>query len=222
MNQLTSFTLAALTLLGVSTSASYAQRHLKGQHAFGLSVGLVDQIPSMKAWRPNAARADNQGYLIRADFTRYTASEHYWMIGFQADRKFYRPQPGEAPAGLPPMGGLPVATGDRKPLVSDRYTVSFSYSPVSLHNYRRSFYISPLIGVLAGLEIINNDNRQVEQGYLTARSRGVLGALAGLEAEVFLTEQLALVGQVSERFYLLTDLSKLHSQGSIGLRYTLF
>ena len=217
MNQLTSFTLAALTLLGVSTSASYAQRHLKGQHAFGLSVGLVDQIPSITAWR-----ADNQGYLIRADFTRYTASEHYWMIGFQADRKFYRPQPGEAPAGLPPISGLPLATGESKPLVSDRYTVSFSYSPVSLHNYRRSFYISPLIGVLAGLEIINNDKRQVEQGYLVARSRGALGALAGLEAEVFLTEQLALVGQVSERFYLLTDLSKLHSQGSIGLRYLLF
>ncbi len=213
MNQLTSITLAALTLLGVSTSASYAQRHLKGQHAFGLSVGLVDQIPSIT----NAARADNQGYVIRADFTRYTASEHYWMIGFQADRKFYRP-----PAGLPPISGLPLATGERKPLVSDRYTVSFSYSPVSLHNYRRSFYISPLIGVLAGLEIINNDKRQVEQGYLVARSRGTLGALAGLEAEVFLTEQLALVGQVSERFYLLTDLSKLHSQGSIGLRYTLF
>jgi hypothetical protein len=206
MSKLTNFTLAALTLLLISASTTYAQRHLKGQHALGLSVGLVDQIPSMKAFR-----ADNQGYLIRADFTRYTVSEHYWMISLQADRKFYHP----------PVVG-PVVVGMSDPLLSDRYTVSFSYNPVSLHNYRRSFYISPLIGALGGLEIINNDNQQVEQGLLTARSQGTLGILTGLEAEVFLTEQLSLVGNVSERFYLLTDLSKLHSQGSVGLRYSLF
>ena len=206
MNRRTKFSLVAGALLWAGTTLSYGQRHLKGEHALSLQVGILDQIPSLKNWW-----ADNQGYLTRLDFTRYTAREHYWSLGLQFDRKYYRP------AGLSPAGvDLP------RPLISERYTVHFSYSPASLHNYRRSYYISPVIGGLAGLELINRDQRAIPEGYLTAGSRATLGALVGLEAEVFVVNQLSLVGSLSERFYVLTDLNKLHSQGSIGLRYTIF
>ena len=187
----------ALILICLITQASYGQRHRKGQYSFSVLGGIMDRIP-----RGGPLKANQQGYLGRAEFVRYTEAEHYWKAAYQYDRKYYRP--------------------DGATLVSARHTVGVDFAPVSLHDYRRTFYLSPVIGLFTGLEIINQNQRDLAIGLIGAQSRFTFGANVGLEGEVFLTDRLSLIGGLTERWYAVTDLSRLHSQAQVGLRFTFY
>lgn len=178
-----------------------AQRHRKGQFGVSAFGGFMDRIPGAQNSPGEAVwTADQQGFVGSLDFVRYTRQEHFWMIGLQYDVKNYRP------------------ISDK--LLSERYTANFSYAPFSLHNYKRDFYLSPYVGVLSGVEIINRDKLNTGDGHIQANSAFSLGALAGMELEVFIVPSLSLLLRAEERFNAFSNLNKLHSQGSIGIRYT--
>ena len=65
-----------LILICLMTQASYGQRHRKGQYGFSGLSGIMDRIP-----RGGLLQANQQGFLARAEFVRYTESEHYWKAG---------------------------------------------------------------------------------------------------------------------------------------------
>ena len=182
--------------LGMMVVSSYGQRHRMGQFATSLSTGIMDRIPT-GLWFKN----DQQGLLASVDFVRYTQAEHYWKIGYQYDRKYY----------------VPLADYT---LQSERHTLEFAYAPMSVHNYQRSFYISPILGIFSGIETINQDRRELPVGLITAQGRFTFGSSFGLEGEVYLTDKFSLVGGLIERWYGVTDLSRLHTQAQVGLRFT--
>ena len=186
--------LLTLLLVGILTQ-TYGQRHRKGQYGFSLQAGIVDRIPQSNTWR-----ADQQGLLVRADWVRYTRPEHYWKVGYQYDRKYYQ------------VSGTS--------LFSERHTLGFDYAPVSLHDYRRRFYLSPLLGVFTGFELVNQDRRDLPIGLIGSQSQFTFGGNAGLEAEVFLAEQLSLLAGFTERWYAASELNRLHTQAQVGLRFT--
>ena len=187
---------ALLLAFELLSHSSFGQRHRKGQYAFSLQGGIMDRFP-----RGINLRADQQGSLVRTDFVRYTRSEHYWKIGYQYDRKFYQPL------------GVQV--------ISERHTLGIDYAPISLHNYRRTFYISPVLGIFTGLEIVNQDRHDLPIGFIGAQSHFTFGGNIGLEAEVFLTDRISLIGGITERWYAVSDLNRLHTQAQLGLRFTL-
>ena len=175
--------------------SSYGQRHRKGQYAFTLQGGIMDRFPS-----GINLRGDQQGSLVRTEFVRYTRPEHYWKIGYQYDRKYYQPY------------GVQV--------FSERHTVGIDYAPVSIHDYRRTVYISPVLGLFTGLEIVNQDQHDLPIGLIGAQSHFTFGGNVGLEAEVFLTDRISLIGGITERWYAVSDLNRLHTQAQLGLRLT--
>lgn len=174
---------------------SFAQRHRKGQYAFSPQGGIMDRFPN-----GINLRADQQGSLIRTEFVRYTRPEHYWKIGYQYDRKFYQPL------------GVQV--------ISERHTLGIDYAPVSIHDYHRTFYISPVLGVFTGLEIVNQDQPDLPIGLIGAQNHFTFGGNIGLEAEVFVTDRISLIGGLTERWYAVSDLNRLHTQAQLGLRFT--
>ena len=174
---------------------SFSQRHRKGQYALSLQGGIMDRLPS-----GINLRADQQGSVVRTEFVRYTRPEHYWKVGYQYDRKYYQPP------------GVQV--------ISERHTVGCDYAPVSIHDYRRTFYVSPVLGLFTGLEIVNQDQRDLSIGLIGAQSHFTFGGNIGLEAEVFLTNRTSLIGGITERWYAVSDLNRLHTQAQVGLRFT--
>jgi len=175
-----------------------AQRHIKGQRALMPYAGVVDNLHQFN----QPLRSARQGYVFGLDLTRYTIDEKYWKVGYQYDVKYYQS-----------LGAI---------LSTDRHTISFDYALASFHDHRRRFYIAPLLGAHAGFERVNRNRLELDQGRILNQPTGLIGLQAGVEGEYFLSEHLALVGAVQERYLPYSHVTQFRTYGTLGLRYSFF
>lgn len=173
------------------------QRHIKGQLAVSPYLGLVDNIPALAH-----LKANGNGYAVGLNLIRYTKHETFWQIGYQYDVKYYE------------------AVGNT--LSTDRHTVNFDYSVTTLHDHRRRFYVSPMVGFHGGFERINGNNPDLPQGRILNQPSGLIGLQSGLDSEWFITERTALSVGIEERYLPYSTVSIFRTYGRIGVRFSFF
>ncbi len=102
-------------------------------------------------------------------------------------------------------------------------TLNWSYHQMIWANYSKAVRLSLGIGVVAGYEDINNgDDRLPSGAIINGESKFIYGLSGGGEADIILTDQLALLVQFVEYYHINSDVGNFMPYASVGLRYFLF
>ena len=178
--------------------AGYAQRHIKGQTAVGLAIGVVDNLPKF-----GAPRRPGSSFTGGIDYVWYRKNERYWKGSFSYVRKYY------------------AAQGPVKPLI-EQYWLSMDYVPRCFYTTRRWLYVAPTAGLYVGYEFVNRNRANLAEGVIQNKSTGSIGPQLGLEAEAYVGPSVAIVGGITERYIPFSEVSKFRTIGYVGIRYCFF
>ena len=194
MKSSTSHLFIPLVLMLALSLPATAQRLYKGQKAFGISAGFVDNYDLQKR--------DNSGYFGRFEYSAVTKSRNLWLFGVQGSVKYYE--------YLRSLAAVTQFVGD------------IGYQVPVLHNYRYSYALSFQLGVNGGYEAVSADDREFPNGAIVdARDRFLYGGYVGGNFKVYLSNRTALFVDFKERFLNGSDIANFHSNLGIGIQIML-
>ena len=163
---MTKFRLLVLTLLlAVTVGRTVAQRCLPGMKGVQFSADMVDGFYSPTG-------NDGTGYDVSLAFFNYVKGGNKWVYGVEYMMKDcpYR------------KGGVPL----------EQYTASAGYFHNLLSSSGKVFFLNAGLSGEIGYEEVNGGRRTLDDGAsLSKCSAFIYGCAATLEAEVFITDNLA-------------------------------
>ncbi len=189
-----SFFILLAFMLALCSVPATAQRLYKGQKAFGISAGFVDNYYFQKQ--------DNAGYFGRFEYSSVTRHRNLWVFGVQGSVKYYQ--------YLRSLAAVSQFVGD------------IGYQVPVLHNYRYSYALSFQLGANGGYEAVNASDREFPNGAIVdARDRFIYGAYVGGNFKVYLSNRTALFVDFKERFLKGSDIADFHSNLGLGVQIML-
>lgn len=163
---MTKFRLLLLTLLlAVTAGKVAAQRCLPGMKGLQFSAGMVDGFYSTKA-------GDGTGYAFSLAFFNYVKNGNKWVYGVEYVRRNCRYR----------TVGVPM----------EQYTADAGYFHNLLSSPGKVFFLNAGLSGVIGYEDVNGGRRTLADGAsLSKCSAFIYGCAATLEAEVFITDNIA-------------------------------
>ena len=171
---MTKFRLLLLTLLlAVTAGRTAAQRCLPGMKGVQFSADMVDGFYSPEG-------NDGTGYAFSLAFFNYVKNGNKWEYGVEYVRRNcpYR------------KGGVPV----------EQYTADAGYFLNLLSSPGKVFFLNAGLSGVIGYEKVNGGRRTLDDGALLSKcSAFIYGCAATLEAEVFITDNIATAARLRGR-----------------------
>jgi hypothetical protein len=101
-----------------------------------------------------------------------------------------------------------------------QFTAEAGYFLKFLSDRSKTFFLSAGASALAGYETVNWNSKLLYDGATLRNGDGLIyGAAITLEAEVFLTNEVILLGNIRERFMPGSSVGRFHFQPAIGIKY---
>ena len=171
---MTKFRLLLLTLLlAVTAGRTAAQRCLPGMKGVQFSADMVDGFYSTKA-------GDGTGYAFSLAFLNYVKNGNKWEYGVEYVRRNCRYR----------TVGVPM----------EQYTADAGYFHNLLSSPGKVFFLNAGLSGVIGYEEVNGGRRTLYDGAsLSKCSAFVYGCAATLEAEVFVTDNIAAAARLRGR-----------------------
>jgi hypothetical protein len=168
----------------------YSQRHLKGLKGLEGQAGFMNNLDLFSA--------QGGGYLTLG-YSNYVNSLSYWKLHYDFDKKNYQ-----------------VLSS---PVFSSRQTAGLSYFRSILKDREGNIYLNMHGGAFMGYENVNNNSRVVSGMELKARSKLIYGLSFGLESEVYLYDNLALLFHFRERWLIPSETMKFRWYAGTGVKW---
>lgn len=165
--------LLLMLLLAVTAGKVAAQRCLPGMKGVQFSADMVDGFYSAKA-------GDGTGYAFSLAFFNYVKNGNKWVYGVEYMLKDcpYR------------KGGVPL----------EQYTADVGYFHNLLSSPGKVFFLNAGLSGVVGYEEVNGGRRTLYDGAsLSKCSAFIYGCAATLEAEVFITDNIAAAARLRGR-----------------------
>lgn len=103
------------------------------------------------------------------------------------------------------------------------YSLNIGYYANIFQSQSKKFKISIGGGGVAGYELINGGDSELETGALIdAKSQFIYGAFAGAELDIVLSDTVSIYGAVNEYYHVNSDLGHLIFYGGVGIKYYFF
>lgn len=171
---MTKFKLLLLTLLlAVTAGRTAAQRCLPGMKGVQFSADMVDGFYSTKA-------GDGTGYAFSLAFFNYVKGGNKWVYGVEYVRRNCRYR----------TVGVPL----------EQYTADAGYFLNLLSSPGKVFFLNAGLSGVVGYEEVNCGRRTLYDGAsLSKCSAFIYGCAATLEAEVFITDNIAAAARLRGR-----------------------
>lgn len=171
---MTKFRLLLLTLLlAVTAGRTAAQRCLPGMKGVQFSADMVDGFYSTKA-------GDGTGYAFSLAFFNYVKGGNKWVYGVEYVRRNCRYR----------TVGVPL----------EQYTADAGYFLNLLSSPGKVFFLNAGLSGVVGYEEVNCGRRTLYDGAsLSKCSAFIYGCAATLEAEVFITDNIAAAARLRGR-----------------------
>lgn len=171
---MTVFRLLLLTLLlAVTAGRTAAQRCLPGMKGVQFSADMVDGFYSTKA-------GDGTGYAFSLAFFNYVKGGNKWVYGVEYVRRNCRYR----------TVGVPM----------EQYTADAGYFLNLLSSPGKVFFLNAGLSGVIGYEEVNGGRRTLYDGAsLSKCSAFIYGCAATLEAEVFITDNIAAAARLRGR-----------------------
>ena len=171
---MTVFRLLVLTLLlAVTAGRTAAQRCLPGMKGVQFSADMVDGFYSTKA-------GDGTGYAFSLAFLNYVKNGNKWEYGVEYVRRNCRYR----------TVGVPM----------EQYTADAGYFLNLLSSPGKVFFLNAGLSGVIGYEEVNGGRRTLYDGAsLSKCSAFIYGCAATLEAEVFVTDNIAAAARLRGR-----------------------
>lgn len=171
---MTKFRLLLLTLLlAVTAGRTAAQRCLPGMKGVQFSADMVDGFYSTKA-------GDGTGYAFSLAFLNYVKNGNKWEYGVEYVRRNCRYR----------TVGVPM----------EQYTADAGYFLNLLSSPGKVFFLNAGLSGVIGYEEVNGGRRTLYDGAsLSKCSAFIYGCAATLEAEVFVTDNIAAAARLRGR-----------------------
>lgn len=182
-----------LALCFALSGGAYAQRCLPGMRGIQVTGGMVDGFFS-------SSNKNETGYYVSLSMATYARHSNKWVFGAEFLNRYYPYKETR----------LPVA----------QFTAEGGYYLNILSDPSKTFFLSLGGSALAGYETVNwGDKLLFDGSTLQSRDRFVYGGAITLEVETYLSDRVVLLLTGRERFLTGSDVSKLHTQFGVGLRF---
>lgn len=160
-------------LLAVTAGRTVAQRCLPGMKGVQFSADMVDGFYSTKA-------GDGTGYAFSLAFFNYVKGGNKWVYGVEYMRRNCRYR----------TVGVPL----------EQYTADAGYFLNLLSSPGKVFFLNAGLSGVIGYEEVNGGRRTLDDGAsLSKCSAFIYGCAATLEAEVFVTDNIAAAARLCGR-----------------------
>ena len=171
---MTVFRLLLLTLLlAVTAGRTAAQRCLPGMKGVQFSADMVDGFYSTKA-------GDGTGYAFSLAFFNYVKGGNKWVYGVEYVRRNCRYR----------TVGVPL----------EQYTADAGYFLNLLSSPGKVFFLNAGLSGVIGYEEVNGGRRTLYDGASLSKCNAfIYGCAATLEAEVFITDNIAAAARLRGR-----------------------
>lgn len=191
---MTKFRLLLLTLLlAVTAGRTAAQRCLPGMKGVQFSADMVDGFYSTKA-------GDGTGYAFSLAFFNYVKGGNKWVYGVEYVRRNCRYR----------TVGVPM----------EQYTADAGYFHNLLSSPGKVFFLNAGLSGVVGYEEVNGGRRTLYDGAsLSKCSAFIYGCAATLEAEVFITDNIAAAARMRGRVLWGGASGVFHCLYGISLKY---
>lgn len=191
---MTKFRLLLLTLLlAVTAGRTAAQRCLPGMKGVQFSADMVDGFYSTKA-------GDGTGYAFSLAFFNYVKGGNKWVYGVEYVRRNCRYR----------TVGVPM----------EQYTADAGYYLNLLSSTGKVFFLNAGLSGVIGYEEVNGGRRTLYDGAsLSKCSAFIYGCAATLEAEVFITDNIAAAARLRGRVLWGGASGVFHCLYGISLKY---
>ena len=182
-----------ILLLALFTGQAEAQRRLPGMKAVRFTAEMADGFYS---------RADRHdaGYAFSLAVATYTKKGNQWVFGCEMLQRNnpYR------------NTYVPLS----------QYTGEGGYYPTILSTSGKSFFLNLGASALLGYEAVNNGNRLLDDGASLRKYESfIYGGAVTLEAEGYLSDSIALLIRLRERFVWGGASGRCHFQYGAGVKY---
>ncbi len=182
--------IAILSLFG---SRAMAQRNLPGTLAIEIRGGMVDGF-----YTPHSR---NSGYSMGVFYSKLTESSNAWVLGGEYQLT-YNP--------YAEKGRIPIA----------QFTGEAGYSLHLLSDYSQTFNVRGGISALGGYETINWGQHSLRDGSkIKNHDAFIYGAAVTLQADIFLTDNLAIGTFLKERVIFGNSTGHFLFQYGVNLKY---
>ncbi len=181
-------------MLALFTGQAMAQRCLPGMSAVELKGGMTDGFYT--------GNSRNCGYDIGVFYSVFKGTHgNTWTFGGEY-LQTYKPY-GE-------KGRIPVA----------QFTGEAGYNLHLLSDYSMTFHLYGGVSALAGYESVNWGKHILPDGStLGAKDHFIYGGALNLQAEIYLSDNVALTANVNGRFTFGSDVQIYHTTYGIGVKF---
>lgn len=177
--------------------------------AFSLSLLIVEQahgqryLPEQKGVQFTAGTVDgfnpDKGFSFALALSSYNHSGNRWVIGADYMQKQY---------------GY-----DSKDIPLAQFIAEGGYYKQILSDPSKTVFFSAGASLVAGYETINWGKKRLDDGAtVTNKDNFLYGGAIAVEMETFLTDRLALLVNARERILFGSDISKFHTQVTVGVK----
>ncbi len=170
-----------------------AQRYLPEQKGIEISYGTVDnkKIGTL-----------NDNYYLALKYSVYNKNKSRWILGGEYLKKQYVYKEAIIP--------------------KEQYTVEGAYYLHCMTAFRQTLFLSAGASILAGYETSNKGEKLLYNGATLKHADGMIyGGALGLEAELFISNQVVLLLHVRERILGGAITENFQTQTGIGIKFIL-
>ena len=186
--------LFAVAMLSLCGGKAFAQRNLSGMSAVEIKAGMVNGFYT--------GNSRNCGYDLGVFYSVVKGNNgNTWSFGGEY-LQTYKPY-GE-------KGRIPVA----------QFTGEAGYNLHLISDYSQTFHLYGGLSALGGYETVNWGKRVLPDGStLGAKDNFIYGGALNLQAEVYLSDNVALTANVKGRFTFGSDVQIYHTTYGIGVKF---
>ena len=187
------FLIATLAMVSLFGGRAMAQRNLPGMSAVEIKADMADGFYTGKS--------RDCGYSLGVFYSVFKGKQNTWSFGGEY-LQTYKPY-GE-------KGRIPVA----------QFTAEAGYNLHLVSDYSQMFHLSGGLSALGGYETVNWGKHVLSDGSTIHNGDAfIYGGALMLEADFYLSDNIALTANVKERFVWGNSTGHFHTQYGVGIKF---
>ena len=187
------FIIATLAMLSLFGGRAMAQRNLPGMSAVEIKADMADGFYTGKS--------RDCGYSLGVFYSVFKGKQNTWSFGGEY-LQTYKPY-GE-------KGRIPVA----------QFTAEAGYNLHLVSDYSQMFHLYGGLSALGGYETVNWGKHVLSDGSTIHNGDAfIYGGALMLEADFYLSDNIALTANVKERFVWGNSTGHFHTQYGVGIKF---
>ena len=187
------FLIATLAMLSLFGGRAMAQRNLPGMSAVEIKADMADGFYTGKS--------RDCGYSLGVFYSVFKGKQNTWSFGGEY-LQTYKPY-GE-------KGRIPVA----------QFTAEAGYNLHLVSDYSQMFHLYGGLSALGGYETVNWGKHVLSDGSTIHNGDAfIYGGALMLEADFYLSDNIALTANVKERFVWGNSTGHFHTQYGVGIKF---